>query len=79
LIVRFETISINTLSFTKSAFGEQGVTQTLWFKTRAKIHEVGNYSITYDGDSWRIEDAKSDNSRQHVRLMCFRNDPQTAV
>jgi len=32
LIVRFETISINTLSFTKSAFGEQGVTQTLWFK-----------------------------------------------
>ena len=112
-IVRFETISINTLSFTKSAFGEQGVTQTLWFKTRAKIHEVnsaikisdkyrdyhditefeinyspnartivenpGNYSITYDGDSWRIEDAKSDNSRQHVRLMCFRNDPVTAV
>ncbi len=113
MIERFETISINTLSFTKSAFGEQGTVETLWFKTRAKVHEVnssvkiedkyrgygditqfqvnyspnmkavvndpGNYSISYDGMSWRIEDSKSDNSRQHVMLLCFRNDPSTAV
>jgi len=113
MITRFESISINTLSFATSPFGEQGVSETLWFKTRAKVHEVnssikisdkyrdyhditefeinytqnartivedpGNYSITYDGKAWRIEDAKSDNNRQHVRLLCFRNDPQTAV
>lgn len=113
MIVRFETITVNNLSFSKSAFGEQSVTETVWFKTRAKVHEVntsikisdkyrdyhdivqfevnyspnfkavvsgtGNYSITYEGESWRIEDAKSDNNRQHVMLMCFRNDPQTAV
>lgn len=113
MIERFETISINTLSFTKSAFGEQGVVQTLWFNTRAKVHDVntaikisdkyrgyhditqftvnyspnfklivsdpGNYSITLDGDEWRIEDSKTDNMRQYVTLLCYRNDPVTAV
>lgn len=44
MIERFETISFNTLSFTKSAFGEQGVVETLWFQTRAKVHDV-NTSI----------------------------------
>jgi len=113
VIVRFETISINNITTSKSAFGEQSVTETLWFKTRAKVHEVnsaidikdkyreyndvtefyinyspnaksivnspGNYSITYENESWRIEDAKSTNDRQHVVMRCYRNDPQTAV
>ena len=113
MIVRFETISINNITTSKSAFGEQSVTETLWFKTRAKVHEVnsaidikdkyreyndvtefhinyspnaksivaapGDYSITYENESWRIEDAKSTNDRQHVIMRCYRNDPQTAV
>lgn len=40
MIERYETVTINTLSFTKSAFGEQGVTKTVWFSTRAKIHDI---------------------------------------
>lgn len=113
MIVRFETIGVNNVTTTTSAFGEQSVTETLWFNTRAKVHEVnsaidikdkyreykdvtefhvnyspnfktvvaapGSFSITYDGESWRIEDAKSTNDRQHVILRCYRNDPQTAV
>jgi len=113
MISRFETITVNTITTSKSAFGEQSVTETLWFKTRARVHEVnsaidikdkyreyndvtefhinyspnaraivaapGNHSITYENESWRIEDAKSSNDRQHVMLRCYRNDPQTAV
>ena len=113
MISRFETISINTISTTKSAFGEQSVTETLWFKTRAKVHEInssidikdkfreyndlvaftvnyspnfktivqepGEYSITYENQSWRIQDARGTDDRQHVVVTCYRNDPQTAV
>ena len=113
MIVRFETISINNITTSKSAFGEQSVTETLWFKTRAKVHEINsssdektnyreysdmvelhvnyspnmrtissetsNYSITYESKSWRIEDTKVTDDRQHVVLTCYRNDPQTAV
>lgn len=113
MISRFETITVNTVTTSKSAFGEQSVTETLWFKTRARVHEVnssvdikdkyreyndlvqfhvnyspnfktivgspGNYSITYENNSWRIQDAKGTDDRQHVVMTCYRNDPQTAV
>lgn len=42
-IARFENIAVNTLSFGKSDFGEQGTTQTLWFNTRARVHSVANH------------------------------------
>ena len=42
-IARFENIDVNSLSFGTSTFGEQGTTQTLWFKTRARVHSVANH------------------------------------
>jgi len=41
-IARFENISVNNLSFGQSAFGEQSTTQSLWFQTRARVHDVSN-------------------------------------
>lgn len=41
-IARFENITINNLTFGKSAFGEQSTTQTLWFATRARVQSVAN-------------------------------------
>jgi len=41
-IARFENIAIKTLTFGKSAFGEQSTTQTLWFNTRARVSSVAN-------------------------------------
>lgn len=113
MITRFETIAINNLAFTTTAFGERTIVATLWFNTRARVHEVntaiaisdkyrayhditqftinyspnsrllvgspGNYSITFEGQEWRIEDSKIDDTRQFVTLICYRNDPVTAV
>ena len=42
-IARFENIDVNNLSFGASTFGEQSTTQTLWFKTRARVHSVANH------------------------------------
>lgn len=42
-IARFENITVNSLTFGKSTFGEQSTTQTLWFKTRARVHSVANH------------------------------------
>jgi hypothetical protein len=41
-IARFENITVNTLSFGASAFGEQSTTKTLWFATRALVKSVSN-------------------------------------
>jgi hypothetical protein len=41
-IARFENIAVNQLSFGQSDFGEQSTTQTLWFRTRARVHSVAN-------------------------------------
>jgi len=41
-IARFENISVNNLTFTKSAFGESATVQALWFATRARVHAVSN-------------------------------------
>jgi hypothetical protein len=42
-ITRYENITVNSLTFGQSAFGEQSTTQTLWFQTRAKVHSVANH------------------------------------
>lgn len=41
-IARFEEITVKSLTFGKSDFGEQSTTQTVWFKTRARVHSVAN-------------------------------------
>jgi len=41
-IARFENISVNSLTFGKSDFGEQSTTQTKWFDTRARVSSVAN-------------------------------------
>ena len=41
-IARFEEITVKSLTFGKSDFGEQSTTQTNWFKTRARVHSVAN-------------------------------------
>ena len=41
-IARFENIAVNQLSFGQSDFGEQSTDQSLWFRTRARVHSVAN-------------------------------------
>ena len=42
-IARFENITVNSLSFGQSSFGEQSTTITKWFDTRARVHSVANH------------------------------------
>jgi hypothetical protein len=42
-IARFENITVNSLSFGASSFGEQSTTITKWFGTRARVHSVANH------------------------------------
>ena len=42
-IARFENITVNSLTFAKSSFGEQTTTLTKWFATRARVHSVANH------------------------------------
>lgn len=42
-IARFENITVKSLTFGLSGFGEQSTTQTEWFKTRARVHSVTNH------------------------------------
>ena len=37
------------------------------------------YSITWRNKDWRITDCLESNDRMSVTLMCYRNDPATAV
>ena len=37
------------------------------------------YSITWRGQEWRITDVREANDRMTVLLLCYRNDPSTAV
>ena len=41
-IARFENITVKSLTFGKSDFGEQSTTQTTWFDTRARVSSVAN-------------------------------------
>lgn len=42
-IARFENIEVKSLSFSESDFGEQITTESLWFRTRARVHSVSNH------------------------------------
>jgi hypothetical protein len=42
-ISRFENITVNSLTFGTSSFGEQSTTVTKWFDTRARVHSVANH------------------------------------
>lgn len=37
------------------------------------------YSITWRGKEWRITDVRESDDRMNVTLLCFYNDPSTAV
>lgn len=37
------------------------------------------YSLTWRGHEWRITDIREANDRMTVKMMCYRNDPGTAV
>ena len=41
-IARYESITVNSLTFAKSDFGEQSTTITKWFDTRAVVSDVAN-------------------------------------
>lgn len=41
-IVRYENIDINNVATTVTSLGEQTVTATKWFTTRAKVADVSN-------------------------------------
>jgi len=41
-IARFENITVKSLTFGKSDFGEQSTTVTTWFETRARVSDVAN-------------------------------------
>ena len=41
-IARYESITVNQLTFSKSAFGEQTTSIAEWFKSRALTHDVSN-------------------------------------
>lgn len=41
-ITRYENITVNNLTFSKSSFGEGQTTETKWFGTRALVNDVAN-------------------------------------
>ena len=43
------------------------------------VDDQNKYSVTWRGFEWRITDVREDNSRQHITLLCYRNDPNTAA
>ena len=43
------------------------------------VNNQDKYSITWRNKDWRITDALESNDRMSVTLMCYRNDPATAV
>ena len=43
------------------------------------IDNQNAYSITWRGFDWRIDNVREANDRMTVMLLCYRNDPVTAV
>lgn len=43
------------------------------------VDDQDKYSITWRGKEWRITDVRESNDRMKISLMCYRNDPTTAV
>lgn len=46
---------------------------------RSVIDNQNLYSVTYRGEFWRIDNARESDDRMKVNLLCYRNDPGTAV
>lgn len=47
--------------------------------TREMVDNQNLYSIVWKGFSWRIDNVREADDRMTVRILCVRNDPQTAV
>lgn len=47
--------------------------------TREMVNNQNLYSIVWKGFSWRIDNVREADDRMTVKLLCVRNDPQTAV
>lgn len=43
------------------------------------VDNQDQYSITYRGKSWRIDNARESDDKMSVLLVCYRSDPVTAV
>ncbi len=47
--------------------------------TQEMVNNQNLYSIVWKNFSWRIDNVRESDDRMTVRLLCVRNDPQTAV
>lgn len=47
--------------------------------TREIVDNQNLYSIVWKGFSWRIDSVRETDDRMMVKMICVRNDPQTAV
>lgn len=47
--------------------------------TKLMVDNQNDYSITWNGNDWRIDDAREADDRMTVLFLCYHNDPQTAV
>ena len=43
------------------------------------VDHQNEYSITWRGHDWRVTDVRESNDRMKITLLCYRNDPETAV
>lgn len=72
----------NSLAITERYRIYQDLIQFTFNYTPWLVDIVNNqnlYSITWRGKDWRITDCLESNDRMSVTLMCYRNDPDTAV
>jgi hypothetical protein len=47
--------------------------------TREIVNNQNLYSIVWKNFSWRIDNVRESDDRMSVKILCVRNDPQTAV
>ncbi len=47
--------------------------------TQEMVNNQNLYSIVWKNFSWRIDNVRESDDRMTVKLLCVRNDPQTAV
>jgi hypothetical protein len=72
----------NSLAITERYRIYQDLIQFTFNYTPWLVDIVNNqnlYSITWRNKDWRITDCLESNDRMSVTLMCYRNDPATAV
>jgi len=47
--------------------------------TREIVNNQNLYAIVWKNNSWRIDSVRETDDRMNVKLICVRNDPQTAM